>query len=233
MIGELTSPPVHFVKPRIYIAELPEIMLSSSLLHLLALVVLPYLCHSFRHLPRTPSKIWITSRSPTTHLPAFREKIKAVEISELSELVTNTLRRVPSPLLVAVTALSSTLLLFEVSKFIVLAALPTVAVLMALTAAAFLGGWFVLTAAASMLLFSPLLMTAFAAINLSSIVTAGISYLIISFAVQTLMNPVAMPSTHPRESKFIDVEPILDEEDSSLEEIRRMQDFDRRLRDRL
>ena len=142
------------------------------------------------------------------------------------------LRRLPSPVLVAVTAVSSTLLILEVSKFLVLAAFPTVIGLIALTSAAFLGGWFIIMASATMFLFSPLLLTTFAAINLSSIVTAGISYMIISFAVQTLMNPISTAVASQQPPRIIDVTPLLEDDDANLEELKRLRDFDRRLKDR-
>ena len=168
-------------------------------------------------------------RKPSTSLYAYRDRSKGIDVGEL---VIGSLRKLPSPVLVVVTAVSSTLLVLEVSKFLVLAALPTVIGLAALTTATVLGGWFIIMASATVFLFSPLLVTAFAAINLSSILTMGISYMVISFAVQTLMTSSTTPAAPQRPPKIIDVSPITEDDDANLEEQRRLRDFDRRLKDR-
>ena len=202
-------------------------MRSSRLLLSVSLLLLLDISRAFRS-PKPPSSL-VISRKPSTSLYAYRDRSKGIDVGEL---VIGSLRRLPSPVLVAITAVSSTLLVLEVSKFLVLAALPTVIGLAALTTATVFGGWFIIMASATVFLFSPLLVTAFAAINLSSILTMGISYMVISFAVQTLMTSNTTPEAPQRPPKIIDVSPITEDDDANLEEQRRLRDFDRRLKDR-
>ena len=78
--------------------------------------------------------------------------------------------------------------------------------------------------------FSPIL--DMAGIHLSSILTMDISYMIIYFTVLTLMSLSTTPAAPQRPPKIIDGSSMTKEDDPSLEEKRRLRDFDRRLKDR-
>ena len=204
----------------------PRLVLTLSLLLLLGI------SRAFRSPKSSPSLVTVISRKPSPRLYGFREGSKAID--DVQELVIGSLRKLPSPVLVAVTAVSSTLLVLEVSNFLVQTAFPEIIGLIMVPFMTIIGiftlfgDWFIILVI--IILFSPIL--DIAGIHLSSILAVDISYMIIYFAVQTLMTSNTTPAAPQRPPKIIDASPITEEDDPSLEEKRRLRDFDRRLKNR-
>ena len=197
----------------------PRLVLSLSLLLLLGI------SQALRP-PRPPSPL-VISRKPSPSLYGYRDSIKGIDVDEV---VIGSLRQVPSPVLVAVTAISSTLIVFEVSKLLEVEASLTVLGLFMVAFGTWIGSLFLILLTITM--FSMLLVTKYAEIHLSWVVTAGISYMVVYFTVLTLLSLNTTPAAPQRPPKIIDVSPMTKEDDPSLEEQRRLRDFDRRLKDR-
>ena len=197
----------------------PRLVLSLSLLLLLGI------SHAFRSPKSSSSLVTVISRKPSPSLYGYRDSIKGIDVDEV---VIGSLRQLPSPALVAITAICSTLVVFEVSKLLVQSAFLTISTVFALVMMALMtstGSWFLILL--TLLMFSTLLIP-----DLSSILAVDISYMVVYFTVLTLMSLSTTPAAPQRPPKIIDVSSMTKEDDPSLEEQRRLRDFDRRLKDR-
>lgn len=148
---------------------------------------------------------------------------------DVNSRLRTTLTKIPKSILVPTAFLATSIFLFEVSKVVVVAAIPVIFVLGTTFASIFLGGIFSLATLGLLLLSAPVFFSLFAAISFSSIATLSLSFIVTSLAVQVLM--MDKRDSAQRVDPIVTPTALDDVEDTLAYEVKQLWEFDQKLRD--
>jgi hypothetical protein len=140
------------------------------------------------------------------------------------------LRSIPTPILTAASFIGTTVFVWELSKLAFITAVPLILILGTLITLTFIGGFFAALVLSGLLLFYlPMVLSLIAAINLSSFLILGISYVVSTLAIQVLMMDKKQIKKSTDKKNVFETTAIDTDTDSA--EQARLNEFDRKLDD--